>query len=64
MDGGERGGKRVYGTPVLCSQEGETDLAGREADVWVRNACFEADCGRGERVVARDFDVELPQAAC
>ena len=36
MDGGERGGKRVYGTPVLCSQEGETDLAGREADVVQR----------------------------
>lgn len=48
---------------MLSRQKGETYLACGEADVWVGNARFEADGGRGERVVGRDFDVELPETA-
>lgn len=48
---------------MFSRQESETYLACGEADVWMGNARFEADGGRGERVVGWDFDVELPEAA-
>lgn len=48
---------------MFSRQESETYLACGEADVWVGNARFEADGGRGEGVVGRYFDVELPKAA-
>lgn len=48
---------------MFSGQEGKTYLACGEADVWVGDARFEADGGRGEGVVGRDFDVELPEAA-
>lgn len=51
VDGGERGRKRVDGTPVLCREEGQTNLAGREGDVWMGYPRREVDCRWCEGVV-------------
>jgi hypothetical protein len=51
VDSGERGRKRVDGTPVLRREEGETDLAGREGDVWVRYPRGEVNCRRCEGII-------------
>lgn len=51
VDGGERGRKRVDGTPVLRREEGQTDLAGREGDVWVGYPRREVDCRWCEGVI-------------
>lgn len=49
---------------MLRRQESETDLAGRKGDVWVRNASREMDCRRGEGIVWRNRDAEVPEPAC
>jgi hypothetical protein len=64
LDSGEGGRERVDGTPVLGRQESEANLAGRKGDVRVRNASCEVDCWRGEGVVGRNCDAEVPKAAC
>lgn len=64
LDSGEGGRERVDGTPVLGRQESEANLASREGDVRVRNASCEVDCWRGEGVVWRNRDAEMPEAAC
>jgi hypothetical protein len=63
VDGGERGRKRVDGTPVFRREEGQTDLAGREGDVRVGYPGCEVDCWWCEGVVWWDCDSEVPEAA-
>lgn len=64
MDGGERGRKRVDGTPVFGREEGQTDLAGRKGDVRVGYPGCEVDCWWCKGVVWWDCDSEVPEAAC
>lgn len=64
MDGCEGGGERVDRTPVFGCEEGETDFAGCEGDVWVGYSCCEVDCWWCEGVVGGDGDAEVPEAAC
>lgn len=49
---------------MLGREEGETDLAGREGDIRVRDASREGDCRWCEGVVGWDFDLEVPESAC